>query len=286
MNAGAAAGSVFTSTQGERAVMRLYDSVLERWPVEYQILEIPTRHGRAFAIASGDASAPPIILLHGAGTNSTMWVGEISAYSRQHRVYLVDIPGEAGRSAPIRLPLDSPAYSEWLGDVLLHLGVGKSAIVGFSQGGWVALRYAISNPERISKLALVCPGGIIPDKLMFAVRALPLMMLGSWGARQIVRMLYGGRPVPDGVTEAMTVIMRHFRQRIEILPLFSDEELSRLSMPVLLVAGMRDPLRNAKRIAERMRGFVPSLSTDLVREGGHALSNTVASILPFLAAGT
>jgi len=68
--------SIYTSLAGEQAVMALYDSLLTRWPVPYATLNVPTRHGSTFVIASGAESAPPLVLLHGAGTNSTMWAGE------------------------------------------------------------------------------------------------------------------------------------------------------------------------------------------------------------------
>ena len=74
--------SIYKSPAGERAIMTLYDQVLARWPVPYQMHTIDTRHGQTFVLASGEATAPPLVLLHGAGTNSTMWVGDVVDYCR------------------------------------------------------------------------------------------------------------------------------------------------------------------------------------------------------------
>jgi hypothetical protein len=46
--------SVFKSPIGERQVVDLYQRMLAKWPVEHQLLEIPTRHGKTFIVASGE----------------------------------------------------------------------------------------------------------------------------------------------------------------------------------------------------------------------------------------
>jgi hypothetical protein len=74
--------SLYRSAEGEQAVMALYDTALAQWPVAYQTRQVATRHGDTFVILSGDDALPPLILLHGAGTNSATWIVEIGDYSR------------------------------------------------------------------------------------------------------------------------------------------------------------------------------------------------------------
>jgi hypothetical protein len=50
--------SIYKSIAGEQEVMRLYESALARWPVPCDRLNIATRQGNTFAIASGNAEAP------------------------------------------------------------------------------------------------------------------------------------------------------------------------------------------------------------------------------------
>src|SRR4030066_36331 len=128
--------SNYKSQAGESEIMALYDAVLARWPVPYETYNLTTRHGRTFVIASGEKSAPPLILLHGAASNAVSWVGEVPEYSACFRVYAVDIPGEPGKSAPNRPAWDGPGYAEWLGGVLDGLQINKTALLGISQGGW------------------------------------------------------------------------------------------------------------------------------------------------------
>ena len=278
--------SIYKSPAGERAIMAWYDSALAHWPVPYEALNVSTRHGDTFVLASGASgkgSDSPLILLHGAGTNSAMWAGDVAAYSRQYRVYAVDLLGEPGKSAPVRPAWDGPAYAEWLADVLDALKVEKATLLGLSQGGWTALKFAVYQPRRVESLVLLNPAGIAPDKLSFVIQAIPLSLLGPWGISRINRLLFGSQPIPKEVDEATTLIMTHFKTRVGVLPLFTEAELQRLSMPVLLLLGARDALRDGQKISTRMQKLVPRLTTIIIPEAGHALMNTPPHILPFLA---
>jgi pimeloyl-ACP methyl ester carboxylesterase len=200
-----------------------------------------------------------------------MWAGDVADYGRRYRVLAVDLLGEPGKSASNRPSWDGPAYAEWLEDLLNTLHIDVASIIGLSQGAWTALKFAGSRPERVKALVVLSPGGIVPDKLSFVAGALPLLLLGRWGIRRINRMVLGGQSVPADVEEAMTVLMTHFKPRVGALPIFSDSELRQLTMPVQLVMGGRDPLRDAEKIAARMTALVPHLTMTIIPEAGHAL---------------
>ncbi|MDQ2905335.1 MAG: alpha/beta hydrolase [Chloroflexota bacterium] len=274
--------SVYKTPAGEREVMAFYDAILERWPVPSETMNIVTRHGNTFIIASGQPSSPPLVLLHGAGSNSAMWVRDIVVYSRSYRSYAVDLLGEAGHSAPNRPEWNSPAYAEWLVDVLNALQIERTILIGMSQGAWVALKYTLAQPARVEKLVLICPGGIIPDRMSFVFRAVLYSLLGRRGIKRIVRMLYADQRMAEGVEARTAIILHNFRARRGILPVFSDEELQRLTMPTLLLGGTKDALRAMEKIAVRLRKFVPQLDVVILPGAGHAMVNTQEHILSFL----
>jgi pimeloyl-ACP methyl ester carboxylesterase len=273
---------IYKTPAGEQAVLSLYESILDRWLVPHERLTISTRHGDTFVIASGDPSMPPLVLLHGAGTNSAVWAGDVPEYSQHYRVYAVDLIGEAGKSAPKRPDWNSPAYADWLDDVLHELEVDRVTFVGISQGSWTALKFAVAQPQRVEKLVLICPGGIIPDRLSFMLSALASSLMGRRGIRRMVRLIYADQPVPDGVEEITALMMSHFRSRVGVLPIFSDEELKRLTMPVLLLGGAKDALRDIPKIAARMESLLPDLAVRIIPGAGHAVLNTTPYIVPFL----
>jgi pimeloyl-ACP methyl ester carboxylesterase len=274
--------SIYKTPAGEREIMALYDAALARWPVAHETIYLPTRHGDAFIIASGEKSAPPLILLHGAAANAVSWLGDVAQYSSHFRVYAVDIPGEPGKSAPNRPAWDGPGYAEWLEDVLDGLQIQKTALLGLSQGGWTALKFATYQPERVDKLVLLTPGGVMPIRTSFVLKAIFFTMLGRRGGAKINRIVYGKQTIHPEAVKFMDAIMTHFKARIGKEYLFSDEELKRLDMPVLLLGGTEDVIFPLEEVEARLRKFVPKLEATLIPGMGHALVNMNGRVIPFL----
>ncbi|MBZ0290102.1 MAG: alpha/beta hydrolase, partial [Anaerolineae bacterium] len=138
--------------------------------------------------------------------------------------------------------------------------------------------------ERVAGLALITPGGIVPDKLSFLVQAILLSLFGERGVRRLVRVLYGKQPIPPGVEDVVTLVMKSFNGRMGVLPIFTDDDLRRLTMPVLLLGGTDDALRDLSKIATRLRTLLPQLEVQIIPGAGHVVMNTVAPILAFLRA--
>jgi pimeloyl-ACP methyl ester carboxylesterase len=273
---------IYRSAAGERIVMELYDRALARWPVPWQPLDVPTRHGRTFAIASGPIGAPLLLLLHGAASNAVSWVGDAGQYSRSLRVLAVDAPGDPGRSEQTRLPWQGSAPAEWLADILAAVGARSARIVALSQGAALALRFAAAAPERVARLALLAPAGIVPTRPSFLLRALLLSAVGR--ADALTRVVLGDEPLPAEALAFMEAIMTHHLARIEPEVLLTDQELRRLTMPVLMVAGARDALRSGKAAAARLQRLLPTVTTRILPGRGHALVNMAAEVLSFLEA--
>lgn len=278
--------SIYKSAAGEAEVKAWYDKMLARWPMPYSTQMLPTRHGSTFVIASGQADAPPVVLLHGAASNALAWMGDAATYSRTHRVYAVDLPGEPGRSSPNRPPWNGPAYAEWCADVLDGLHLVQAAIVGISQGGWVALKFATTEPQRVTRLTLLAPAGITTARASFLLRALPLSLLGRRGGEAINRIVMGKQAVHPDAVAYMNVIMAHFKPRVEALPNFSDEELGRLEMPTLLLAGAQDALYPTKKTAARLQRLLPQLTVCVLPEAGHVMHGETEAVCKFLQQAT
>jgi pimeloyl-ACP methyl ester carboxylesterase len=273
---------LYRTAEGEKAVMAIYDNALKRWPVPYEARTISTRHGDTFVVGSGSKTAPTLILLHGAGGNSMTWAGDVAEYSQQFRVYAVDLPGEAGKSASNRPAWDTPAFAEWLEDVFDGLQIERATLVGISQGAWTALKFATAMPERVEQLVVIAPGGIVPDKASFIIQAIGLSLLGKWGTRRLISSLFGDQKVSDSVISTVTEMSSHFKARLGVLPIFADDDLRRLTMPVLLLGGTKDIMRDVGKIEVRLREFVPQLKVKMIEGGGHALLNTQGYVMEFL----
>jgi AhpD family alkylhydroperoxidase len=179
--------SIYKSDAGRQAIHALYRRALQQWPIPHHELIVTTRHGDTFVIATGDAAAPALVLLHGSGANSSTWIREIAALSRDLRVYATDMIGEPGFSAETRPPLASDAYAAWLDDVWSALGIARASIAGVSLGGWLAIDYAIRRPGRVRSLSLISPSGIGRQNTALLMKAAILLQLGEWGRRRALR---------------------------------------------------------------------------------------------------
>lgn len=273
---------IYKSAAGEAAVMELYANTLAHWPVPCTTAMLPTRHGDMFVIAGGPDDAPPVILLHGASSNALAWIGDVQTCSRSLRVYAVDLPGEPGRSSPNRPPWSGPAYVEWLEDVLNGLGIERVALVGISQGGWTALKFATAQPERVTALVLLAPAGITTARASFLLRAIPLSLLGRRGGEAINRIVFDKQPIHEDAVVFMDLIMTHFKPRVGALPNFTDSELAQLTMPTLLIVGAQDALYASAATADRLQRLAPNLTVRVLPEMGHVLHGLDGEIAAFL----
>jgi pimeloyl-ACP methyl ester carboxylesterase len=274
--------SLYRSPSGEREVMAIYDRVLAHWPVPYETITVSTRCGNTFMIASGEKSSPPLMLLHGSCSNALSWIGEVTEYSRYFRVYSIDIPGEPGKSTSNRPSWNSPAYADWMEDVLNNLNFSRVCLLGLSQGGWTALKFATYHPERVEKLVLLTPAGIIRDKTSFLLRAILFSSMGFRGAEALTRFTFGDERIDPEALIFMNAIMTHFKPRIGSLAMYTDEELKRLMMPLLLLGGAKDRIRNVEKIAARLKDLLPHTISRIYPERGHVLVNVTDQVIPFL----
>jgi len=95
---------------------------------------------------------PPLVLLHGWAMHSGIWHPLASRLARHHRVHAVDLPGHG---------FSAPASTFTIAQVVAALEAAFAAeptaidVVGWSLGGQIALAWALANPQRVARLALV-----------------------------------------------------------------------------------------------------------------------------------
>ena len=266
--------SAFKTPEGEAAYLAAYDAAMKSWPVLYEEFDVPSRFGTTHVIASGPTTAPPLVLLHGFMATSTMWSPNIAAFSRDHRVYAVDVIGQPGKSIPAEPIRNVADFVSWLIAILDALHLDRVSLVGQSFGGWLALSYAIAAPQRLLKLVLLSPGGLLPMVRQFTVRG--LLMVG-WPTRLTVNSFMRWLGLTDRAfapaRDLMYLGMKHFRMPLEtarIVPAaVSDEQLRTLQVPTLLLYGEADRRSPPEVVARDLHAKIPGSRLVVMPGVGH-----------------
>ncbi|MEV6655453.1 alpha/beta fold hydrolase [Nocardia fluminea] len=277
---------IYKSDEGRRLVEQRYREHLDAWPVPREELRIDTGIGETFVVASGPVQAPPLVVLHGSGANASTWRADIADWSGSFRVFAVDLPGEPGFSTPTRPALDSDATASWLDEVLDGLGLDTVALVGMSLGGWTALDYILRRPARVTTAVLLCPGGLGKHRYGWLVKAIGLRMIGRHSVRDMARTALGlDGAQADPIIDDIELTFTHFSPRPGKLPVFRDEQLREVDIPVLVIVGERDALFDSARTAQRA-GALPRGEVRLLPGAGHALLNQTAAVGEFVLSHT
>ncbi len=139
---------------------------------------LPTRY-----LTAGDVG-PPLLLLHGVGDDALDWRWVMPSLARSHRVYAPDLPGSGGSAGPEDADYSPVFFERSVSSFMDALGVERAAVVGNSLGGLVALRLALSEPERVTALGLAAGAGL-GRRVSPALRSLSLPGYGglsaAWG---------------------------------------------------------------------------------------------------------
>jgi pimeloyl-ACP methyl ester carboxylesterase len=106
---------------------------------------------------TGDQAAPPIVLLHGIGSNSAGYRAQLAALAARHRVIAWDAPGY-GQSSPFAIARPRASdYADALMALLAALGITRATVVGSSWGSVIATTFAAQYASATHALVLSAP---------------------------------------------------------------------------------------------------------------------------------
>jgi pimeloyl-ACP methyl ester carboxylesterase len=230
-------------------------------------------------LPSDDVGAgPAVVLLHAGVADRTMWCDHLAALAAGgRRAVAPDLPG-FGETPP------AAHDGVWL-DVLETmdaLGVDRAALVGNSFGAAVALRVAVTAPDRVTSLALISPplATIEPSLTLRAAWAAEEAALDRGDIDAAVSAVLEAWTLPDASQELRDHVARMQRrafvaQRDAPAPRrvpdpldSSPAALAGIAVPALAAAGVHD-MPDFRAAAESLAATLPAAHHVLIDGAGH-----------------
>ena len=166
----------------------------------------------------------PVILLHGNGENCSYFKNQINVFAEKYKVYALDTRGH-GKTPRGDSPFTIRQFADDLLDFMNEHHIERTHLLGFSDGGNIAMVFAIRHPERVDRLILNGAN------------------LNAGGVRRTTQI-----PIEIGYRIAKRFSNKSDSARLnaEMLGLMVDDpnvdpkELKRISAKTLVIAGTKD----------------------------------------------
>lgn len=196
----------------------------------------------------------PVILLHGNGESLDYFTHQITCFSENYRVVAIDTRGH-GQSPRGTAPFSISQFAEDLHNFMDEVGIEKAHILGFSDGGNIALTFALRYPERVEKLIL--NGANLYSAGVKVSVQLPIVLgyrIASWFEKK--------SPEAKKNAELLGLMVNE--------PNIRPEELKQLQTRTLVIVGKRDMIKEShtRLIAESL----PDAQLKII-PGDHFIAN-------------
>ncbi|MCW2887562.1 MAG: hypothetical protein QOE54_5574 [Streptosporangiaceae bacterium] len=109
---------------------------------------------------AGDPGAPAALLLHGTGGHWETFAPNLGPLSEHFHCIAIDMIGNGFSDKP-DYDYEIAVYVRQVLAVLDHFGITRASVIGMSLGAWVAARLGLDAPDRVDKLILMSPAGLI-----------------------------------------------------------------------------------------------------------------------------
>jgi pimeloyl-ACP methyl ester carboxylesterase len=264
---------IFATSEGREKYMEAYEAMFSLWKVPHDAMDVKTSYGTTHINASGPSDGYPLVLLHAAGLSSTVWFANIAKLSAHHRVYTVDVIGDAGKSVADRLLDKRTDYAKWLKEVFDGLKIERCHLLGHSYGGWLTLNMALAYPQRLHKIVLLAPAASFRP-LSFITKL--IFFLGEFKIHPPAKSMLKATAAKGTVLEEtfihlMEEVTRYCRSAIMYPTVFTDQELKQIDLPALLLIGTAEKIYNPGKAIERAQNWMSDISAEIIPDAGHLL---------------
>ena len=225
-------------------------------------------------------SGPPLVFAHGLGGNHLTWWQQVPHFQDQYTCLTFAQRG-FGRSTVQEGGPRPEAFADDLAALIDHLGFEDVRLVAQSMGGWTCLEYALRRPERVRALVMADTVGTLmhpeserliaenaaanPRSAQFSGGAHPACGERMFREQPALHFLY---TQVSGLTDPPPPA--DFRDRLAALRTRPADQVAKLRMPVLCIAGAEDTVIPPGAV-KVLASVIPGARYVSVPEAGHSV---------------
>ena len=196
----------------------------------------------------------PLILLHGNGEDCAYFTRQIDSFSENFHVIALDTRGH-GQTPRGEAPFTIRQFAEDLLTFMDQHNIEKAHLLGFSDGGNIAMVFALAHPERVDKLIL--NGANLDASGVKRKIQIPIEI-----GYQIAKLFAKKSPKAKKNAEMLGLMVND--------PNVNPEELSRIQNKTFVIAGDNDMIKDqhTRLIAQSIPG-----AELCILQGNHFIAN-------------
>jgi pimeloyl-ACP methyl ester carboxylesterase len=224
--------------------------------------------------AIGPREGEPWVLLHGLGSIAATWSPVMRGLRRGCRLLVPELSALGGTRCPGDGLGIAPAIEMLEKLIDRELGGRPVTLTGLSLGGWMAVRMALRDPERVSRLVLIDAGGYRHQDWE-RIQSLVTVSDGA-GVDRLRKALFFRVPWLMGLSPAVLLriytsrAVRHVLAELSESDAFDDADLARLRMPTAVIWAEHDALFTVAT-ARAMAAALPRAHLEIIPGCGHAI---------------
>ena len=229
------------------------------------------RGRRVFATSTGNPTGKPVILIHGAGGDHSVWAD--CRVGPDYRLLALDLPGHGGSDGEELTGIADLA--DWLTEVLDATGWDQAVLVGHSMGALAALDCAARHPGRVRSLVLLGCAAVMPvhPDLLKTARddpAAAAALIAKWGFAK------EPPPAPALVSAAASLMAACpdgvLHADLAACDAYGDGKAAaaRLQCPVTVVIGGRDRM-SPPEAGQALAAAIPGGRAVTIAAAGHLM---------------
>ena len=221
----------------------------------------------------GPRDGEPWILLHGLGATAATWAPVLQAFRRKCRMLAPELSSLGGTRTPghaLGMERAVEVVRELIDE---EFGGRPVTLAGISLGGWMAARFALAHPERVSRLVLIASGGyrdqdwdniqslVTVSDLAGVDRLYKALFVQVPWVMRVSRSAFLAAYTSPGVKNALAALSED--------DVLRDEDLAQIRVPTAVIWAENDGLFNLAA-GRAMAAALPHAYFEVLSGCGHA----------------